>query len=48
MALQWQRADVLRVERIAPRIAASGKVLHLHRRSSTPLAATTPPRTRAD
>jgi hypothetical protein len=41
MALQWQRADILRVERIAPRIAASGKVLHLHRRASTPLAAAT-------
>ena len=48
MALQWQRADILRVERIAPRVAASGKVLHLHRRSSTPLAGTTPHRARPD
>src|SRR5262249_44015933 len=27
MALQWKRADILRVERIAPYVAASGKVL---------------------
>jgi hypothetical protein len=30
MELQWRQADVLQVERQAPRATAVGKVLHLH------------------
>jgi hypothetical protein len=31
MELQWRQAGLLRVERTAPRMTASGKILHLHR-----------------
>jgi hypothetical protein len=30
MGLLWREAGFLRVERVAPRITASGKILHLH------------------
>ena len=31
MALVWRDGDLLQIERQAPRIGASGKILHLHR-----------------
>jgi hypothetical protein len=36
MALHWQRAGVLRVERVRPLTTDSGKILHLHRRPAAP------------